>query len=164
MKSLYTFEAFSHWLNHQIEMLLFILGITMAFVVALQVYFRYGLNQSLFWSEELARYLLVWLTFLGASVGYHRQVHPGIDIVYRALPALGKRIAAIVVHLICIVLFIVMILYGIQFAAFVRFQITPALNLPKWIVCSIVPISGAIMMFHATVFLMNEIRGKTSDR
>jgi TRAP-type C4-dicarboxylate transport system permease small subunit len=57
-----------------------------------------------------------------------------------------------------------MILYGVQFAAFVRFQITPALNLPKWIVYSVVPISGAIMMLHAAAFLITEIRGKIRDR
>ena len=67
--------------NTWVERSLAILGITMAAVIILQVIFRYVLNHSLFWSEELARYLLVWLTFLGASSAYYRKVHPGIDLL-----------------------------------------------------------------------------------
>ncbi len=88
---MYTLERFSRSLNHWIEYLLFGLGFTMAIVVAVQVFFRYVLNQSLFWSEELARFLLVWLTFFGASVAYYRQANPGIDFLYsRMSPSIRK--------------------------------------------------------------------------
>ena len=75
-------ERLSRKINFWVEYLLFGLGFAMAALVAVQVFFRYVLNHSLFWSEELARYFLVWLTFLGASVAYYRKVHPGIDIFY----------------------------------------------------------------------------------
>lgn len=58
-------ERISRSVNHWVEYVLFGLGFTMSVVVAVQVFFRYALNHSLFWSEELARYILVWLTFLG---------------------------------------------------------------------------------------------------
>ncbi|OQY52256.1 MAG: C4-dicarboxylate ABC transporter permease [Desulfobacteraceae bacterium 4572_88] len=151
-------EKISDFINHWIEYLLFILGFTMAIVVAVQVFFRYALNHSLFWSEELARYLLVWLTFLGASVAYHRKVHPGVDILYARMPALLRRLSSIAVHLVSMGLFGVMVFYGCQFAYFVRLQISPALYLPKWIVFSIIPVSGLILMFHGLNFLSYEIR------
>ena len=151
-------EKISDFINHWIEYFLFILGFTMAIVVAVQVFFRYALNHSLFWSEELARYLLVWLTFLGASVAYHRKVHPGVDILYARMPALLRRFSSIAVHLVSMGLFGVMVFYGCQFAYFVRLQISPALYLPKWIVFSIIPISGLILMLHGLNFLSDEIR------
>jgi TRAP-type C4-dicarboxylate transport system permease small subunit len=153
-------ERISRSVNHWVEYVLFGLGFAMSVVVAVQVFFRYALNHSLFWSEELARYLLVWLTFLGASVAYRRNIHPGIDIFYVRMPTSIQRRISIFIHFISMILFGVMIFYGVQFSYFVRFQISPALYLPKWIVFSIVPLSGIIFMIHGVTFLVNEIKGK----
>ncbi|OQY51763.1 MAG: C4-dicarboxylate ABC transporter permease [Desulfobacteraceae bacterium 4572_89] len=157
------FKKTSFLLNQWIEYLLFSLGFTMTLLVAVQVFCRYVLNQSLFWSEELARFLLVWLTFLGASCAYYRRANPGVDFLYVKMPFLLKKISSIMTHLVSMGLFFVMIVYGYQFAYFVRLQISPALQIPKWIVLSIIPISGAILMFHAATFLLEELKENSDD-
>ena len=135
----------------------------MAFIVALQVFFRYVLNQSLFWSEELARYLLVWLTFLGATAAYRRHAHPGVDFLYQYLPAAYQKILRMITHLASIGLFLVMTIYGYQFAYFVRLQISPALNLPKWIILGIIPVCGLIFLLHAIAFGLCALFGSDHD-
>lgn len=157
-------EKVSRSINRWIEPLLFGLGLSMALIVVVQVFFRYVLNHSLFWSEELARYLLVWLTFLGASVAYRRELHPGIDVLVVRLPTFIQKVVAVCVHILSITLFGVMILFGIKFAYFVRSQISPALHLPKWIIFSIIPVSGLILMIHGVAFLLDEIKGADRDR
>jgi TRAP-type C4-dicarboxylate transport system permease small subunit len=157
-------DTLSHRLNTGVEYLLFGLGLSMSLIVAVQVFFRYVLNSSLFWSEELARFMLVWLTFLGASAAYRRRVHPGVDVLYRRMPPWLKRTSAVLIHLVSIGLFCVMILYGYRFAHFVRFQISPALYLPKWIVFSIIPVSGGILTLHGLAFLLGELAGTDHDR
>ncbi len=156
-------EKISRFINYWVEYLLFGFGLSMALIVAVQVFCRYVLNQSLFWSEELARYLLVWLTFLGASVAYYRKAHPGIDVVSSQMPESVKKIAALCVHLVSMALFGIMIFHGFKFSYFVRLQITPALSIPKWIIFSIIPISGLILMLHGLVFLIDELQGNTHD-
>ena len=156
-------ERLSRSINHWAECSLFGLGFTMSIIVAVQVFCRYALNHSLFWSEELARYLLVWLTFLGASVAYRRGIHPGIDLVHVHMPASLQRISAIFIHVISMVLFGVMIFFGVKFSYFVRLQISPALYLPKWIIFSIIPVSGLIFMVHGVTFLLGEIQGRDHD-
>lgn len=153
----------SRAINTWIEYSLFGLGLSMSIIVAVQVFCRYVLNHSLFWSEELARYLLVWLTFLGASVAYYRHVHPGIDVIYTRMPNTIRKATAIAVHLISMTLFGIMIIFGIKFAYFVRLQISPALYLPKWLVFTIIPTSGAILMLHSLTFFLDEIKGKGRD-
>ncbi len=156
-------ERTSSQINQWIEYLLFGLGFTMTLIVAVQVFFRYVLNHSLFWSEELARFLLVWLTFLGASCAYYRKVNPGVDFLYAKLPPLMQKISAVLTHLASIALFAVMIVYGYQFAYFVRLQISPALQMPKWIILSIIPISGLILMIHAVTFFIAELKRDSHD-
>jgi TRAP-type C4-dicarboxylate transport system permease small subunit len=147
-------ERTSLLINQWIEYMLFGLGFTMTLIVAVQVFFRYVLNHSLFWSEELARFILVWLTFLGASCAYYRKVNPGVDFLYAKLSPLFKKISSMLTHLASMALFGVMIVYGFQFAWFVRLQISPALQTPKWIILSIIPISGLILMIHAVTFFI----------
>lgn len=157
-------DRLSRVTNRWIEFVLFGLGAAMAVIVAVQVFSRYVLNHSLFWSEELARYILVWLTFLGASVAYRRNIHPAVDIFYAMLDAPKKKIATIFIHLVSIVFFGIMIIFGCQFASFVKLQISPALSLPKWTILSIIPLSGMVMMIHGLAFLLAEITGGRRDR
>ncbi|OEU66360.1 MAG: C4-dicarboxylate ABC transporter permease [Desulfobacterales bacterium PC51MH44] len=160
---MYALEKLSRSINNWVEFLLFGLGFSMSVIIAVQVFCRYVLNHSLFWSEELARYLLVWLTFLGASVAYYRNVHPGIDVIYARMPNSIQKITAITVHLVSMTLFGIMIIFGTKFSYFVRLQISPALNLPKWLIFTIIPISGLILMLHSLTFFLNELKGKGRD-
>lgn len=146
-------EPLSNTLNRWVEALLVGLGVAMTAVVALQVFFRYGLNHSLFWSEEVARLLLVWMSFLGASVVYRRRAHPGLDVMTRRLSPNIRTRLEILVHVASLLLFGVMIVYGIRFSWFVRFQITPALSMPKWIAIAGIPLSGMILVVHDLAFL-----------
>lgn len=153
----------SRTVNKWIEYLVSGLGLSMSIIVAVQVFCRYVLNHSLFWSEELARFLLVWLTFLGASVAYYRGVHPGIDVIYTRMPDAIRKVAAITVHLLSMILFAIMIIFGIKFSYFIRHQISPALYLPKWLVFTIIPLSGSVLMLHSLIFFLDEIKGKSRD-
>ncbi len=150
-------------LNSAIEYLLSGLGLAMSLVLGLQVFCRYVLNHSLFWSEELARAMLVWLTFLGATVAWYRQLHPGIDALTSRLSRRGRRLSRLFMQVMAMALFSVMIIAGCRFAWFVRHQLSPALGLPRWIVPSIIPASGLVLLLH-TVNLFLATRGEHNDR
>jgi TRAP-type C4-dicarboxylate transport system permease small subunit len=158
-----TFARFNAGLARAVDMSLSALGITMAVIVALEVFCRYILNHSLFWAEELARYILVWLTFLGATAAYWRKAHPGIDILSAKMRPGLLRTNAVFVHCVSLCLFLVMVYYGIDFSYFVRLQITPALSLPKWIIFAIIPVSGLIFVCHCILFLFQELTGAHRD-
>lgn len=158
------FARINAWVNRGTEVLLAGLGIAMAVVVAVQVVCRYLFNHSLFWSEEVARYLLVWLTFLGAAAAYYRHAHPGIDVLSAWLGPRWSRVKALAVHLVCLAFFVVMIWQGAIFSHFVRQQISPALALPMWLVVLIIPVAGIILACHCLLFLCRELQGERDDR
>lgn len=156
-------RTLSRQVNRSVEWCLFGLGLGMVVVVAAQVFCRYVLNHSLFWSEELARYLLVWLTFLGATVAYHRGVHPSIDMLHTRVGPAAARAMTVAGYLAALLFFGVLTVYGLQFAHFVRAQISPALQIPKWTVMVILPVSGTILCLHTVERLIAALRGIPRD-
>jgi TRAP-type C4-dicarboxylate transport system permease small subunit len=82
----------------------------MVLMVLGNVILRYGFNSGITVSEELSRFLFVWLTFLGAVVGLREGAHLGVDTLVRKLPLLGRRLcfaASEGLMLVCCVLFFV---------------------------------------------------------
>ena len=153
-------EKLCRQINRIIEYLLFGFGFSMALLVAIQVFCRYILNSSLFWSEELARYMLVWLSFFGATVAYYRNLHPGVDTITSRLSASKQRITQLLVHAITIILGVIMVISGSQFAWFIRMQVSPALSMPKWIILIIIPLSGSLFCVYALLFLLKTLQEK----
>jgi TRAP-type C4-dicarboxylate transport system permease small subunit len=134
----------------------------MAILVAVQVFCRYILNSSLFWSEELARYMLVWLSFFGATVAYYRNLHPGVDALTSRLSAARQRMSQLLVHITTMGLALIMVISGTQFAWFVRMQISPALSINKWIILIVIPLSGTLLFFYALAFFLKTLQQESA--
>src|SRR5262249_43002413 len=77
----------------------------LAFVVFYQVFTRYVLNDAAGWTEEIARYLLIAMTFLGGAMAVRRNTHIQVDFVYRFLPRAGGRALALFVDAVRIAFF-----------------------------------------------------------
>lgn len=74
--------------------------IIMVLVVFGNVVMRYGFNSGIAVSEELSRWLFLWLIFLGASIAVHEQAHMGTDMVMEKLPPKWQRLGAVIAQLL----------------------------------------------------------------
>ena len=72
----------------------------MVFMVFGNVVLRYGFNSGITVSEEVSRWLFVWMTFLGGIVAVHEHGHLGTDMLVSRLPAWGKKACLVAVHLL----------------------------------------------------------------
>ena len=72
--------------HHFEDWVAFIIFWTLAIIVFLQFFTRYVLNNSLSWTEEIARYLLMWITFIGAAVAMRRGTHIAVEVALLFLP------------------------------------------------------------------------------
>ena len=114
-------------------------------VVLLQVFFRYVFNYPLAWSEELSRFLLVWVVLLGAAIGIKRKSHFSIDIVFKKFPQkVQKNLQFAIDVFLFILIFDVMVLNGVYLANLTFRQISPALHLRMSYVYSAV-LAGGIL-------------------
>ena len=106
-------------------------------VVVLGVLDRFILGLGLTWTEELARFLLVWLSMVAAIVAMRRSAHFRIEILTAKLgPGYLKGVA-----LICILICLVIAWSGLQLALKFHTQISPALGLPMSAVYAAIPVA-----------------------
>ena len=83
-------------------------------VVFTQFFTRYVLNDSASWTEEIARYLLIGVVFVGASIGVAKNNHIQVDLLYRYLPAKVGRLMALLVDLLRVLFFGAMVVLTVQ--------------------------------------------------
>ena len=125
------------------------------FTLFLQVFTRYILNDPLSWTEEVARYVYVYIVFLGSSAAISDRTHVGIDFIVRALPPRAQWLVALLVNLAILVVLVHLVWWG--YVAARRQWTLPlvVLDIPYTWVYAIVPIT-AVLMTVRTVAVMNE--------
>ena len=127
-----------------------ILAIVTILVIS-QVVFRYVIDQPLAWSEELARYLIIWLTFLGASIGIRKYGHIRVEILSRILPQTWRRILQLLIDVMIITFLAIMVWQGVYTSqTFMVFK-SSAMSLPQGYVFLSVPVGAAVMIYHIIV-------------
>ncbi|HEX7512309.1 MAG TPA: TRAP transporter small permease, partial [Candidatus Methylomirabilis sp.] len=105
-------EAISRRLNELAEWATALLLAAMTLITGLAIAGRFVFSYSLFWSDELTRFLLIWISFLGMSVGVRRGAHPGIDSLVRGLSPRTARIVFSSAAVLSLLFFAVMVIYG----------------------------------------------------
>lgn len=132
----------------------------MTVVVFLQVVCRYFLVQPLHWSEELARYLFVWIALLGAALGVHRHAHFGMDFFFRMLPERWRRFLGLFIYGLMELVVVVLLVQGTGLVRKTAEQLSPAMEIPMGWAYACLPVGAALMGFHLLVIILHEIGAK----
>ncbi len=142
-------EIISQRLNRLAEWVMALLLAAMTLLVGVQVAGRFVFSYSIFWSDELARFLLVWIAFLGISIGARRAAHPGVDTLVRALPPRWARAASTLTLLLSLAFFSIMTGFGGILVLHTWPQYSTSLGIRMGIPYLAVPVAGALMILHA---------------
>jgi TRAP-type C4-dicarboxylate transport system permease small subunit len=136
-------------LNRAIEFLLILIFSLLVLDVLWQVFGRYVLNQSFSFTEEFARFALIWLTILGAAYLNGRQEHLSMDY-WLSPTARAKRLKVIELFML-VFAFIVMVIGGgnLVYTTLRLGQLSAAMQVPLGLVYAIVPVSGLLIMFFS---------------
>jgi TRAP-type C4-dicarboxylate transport system permease small subunit len=135
---------------------LIILVAVMTVVVFLQVVYRYVLTQPLHWSEELARYLFVWLSILGATLGLQKRGHFGLDFFYRMFPDKGRRFLQFLIYLLMGSVILVILVQGIKLVQITVLQESPAMGISMGWAYACLPVAAALMTIHLLVIFLKD--------
>ena len=119
----------------------------MAMMVFANVALRFLTDESILWVEEVSRYLMIWLTFLGAGLVMRYGGHIGIDTLQDSFPRHAVLVRWIVV-LLLLGFFGFMVWIGSRYAMLTWEQTTPVLQIPVGIVYLAMPVGFGLLIVH----------------
>ncbi|CCN46503.1 putative TRAP-type C4-dicarboxylate transport system, small permease component [Vibrio nigripulchritudo MADA3029] len=133
----------------------------LVFCVVWQVLSRYVIGKPSTITDELARYLFMWVALIGAAYTTGLKRHLAIDLLTMKLQGKRKLINEIVIQIaIALFSYVVLVHGGLQLAlkTLATGQVTPALGLKMGYIYFCLPISGVLMIFYSVVFASDRIR------
>ena len=142
------FELFCKRLNQGTELTVALLLAATIVVTLLQVVFRYGVDSSLSWSEELARYLFIWLIFLGSACAVRRGQHMAVDTLVLLAPLSLRRPLKMLVLAVSSCFFGVVLYTGLLLTQNALYQTSAALEISVAAVYIAAPIGAILALIH----------------
>lgn len=145
--------------NRILKFILIFLLFASLVILSLEVLSRFILNIPLRWTAELARYFMIWMTFIGAAVAirYGRLIK--LEIITIKMPQVPLKIIRIIAGIIALSFYIILIIYGVNVLEKVESQHSPALQISMAIQYSAIPIGAFFMIFNTIASILDPSEG-----
>ncbi len=132
------------YFRQSVEALAVLTLVFFTLLVLIQVFSRYVLNQSIFWSEEIVRYGLIWSVMLGTGLCTYREAHLRIELLELVLGPHGRWALSVICDLLLLAFAVILCWQGIVLIQRTLMQSTAVAGLPMWVVYSAMPV-GALL-------------------
>ena len=142
-----------HGLDAIIQPVVFAGMVALIGVITLQVISRV-LFSAVGWTEEVARFLMVWITFLAATLAFQRGRHIAVTFAVDALPGRLRQAARVVAVLSVIAFMVALVVIGYRYMQVQSFQKSASMRLSMTYVYAVIPLSAAVMCWYALVDLL----------
>lgn len=129
--------------------------------VVWQVFSRYILNAPSTFTDELARFLLIWVSLLGAAYFSGKNMHIAINVLPERLSPTNQRKLNILIRIFIIAFVLCVLVIGggvLVYYTYTYRQITPTLQIPMALVYLIGPISGLLIIFYKVSDILNILK------
>jgi TRAP-type C4-dicarboxylate transport system permease small subunit len=150
-------DTFVSRISFVMEKLLMAMMFAIVATVTWQVFSRFILADPSSFTEELSRYLLIWIGILGAAYAYKTKAHLGLDLFVEKMATANKKVALVIIELVVITFALtVMIIGGFSLVSITLElkQTSAALGVQVGFVYSVIPLSGLLII----LFSINNLR------
>ena len=134
-----------------------VLATALFLIVVAAIIARYGFGQAVSWTEEVPRYLLIWISFLAASVGVLHRDHVGFDVLFNALPKPARRVLGVTLSVMIFGFGWIVLRYGITFVQDFGSDLMETIPYTNYWYYPAMPISGFLIMVFAFKLIVDEI-------
>ena len=132
-------------------------------IVFAGVFFRYFLHIGLGWTEEAARYLQIWMTFVGATIAVKRWSHFQLMLINERIPQRWRRATRVFALAVVMALAMVMIINGAEITEISWEQTSPIMSWSFGYLYLVVPVSGVLILGFAIRHLVDALRGEVAE-
>lgn len=151
------YSAFLDRLDKVLLVILAILSAAMILVILYQVVLRYCFSAANVWAEELARFMFVWVTMLGASVAIRRNVHLRVDLVVDFLKPRPRFILQIITYTMILLFLIYLCRLGVDLMGRTMINKSAGLRIPMAYPYAAIPLGGAFMILSCIEFIAKKV-------
>ncbi len=136
----------------------------MAIVVFIQFFSRYVLNDSAAWTEEIARYQLMWVTFIGGAIVVRRKTNIGVEVMMQKLSEGPQRLLRFVIDFISLGFIALLAYFSITITERMGIQRMTVIDVSMSVVYAGIAFGCFLMLWRALqVFIANARRGWRAD-
>ena len=154
-------QAFEHRFMAVNRWLLILILAAMSVIIFANVGLRYLTSQSIEWAEEVARHMMIWLTFLGCGPVLRYGGHIAVENLQDALPpALARGLRALIA-LLLLAFFGFFLWFGIEYMDRTQYQITPATQISVAFIYASLPIGAAMSIVHMLLIIKGYVMNRT---
>jgi TRAP-type C4-dicarboxylate transport system permease small subunit len=130
-------------------------------IIIFQVASRYFLHYPLPWSEELSRYIIIYVVVFGSAIAIRHQKLIAVDFLLGILPERKKKILTVFILVISIVFFCILLYKGFDVVMQVSTQKSPSLQIPMSIPYASIPLGALLMILNSIVVILETVKGGT---
>ena len=141
------------------EYLVMFLMLVMIITAFAQVIFRFVIQMSLDWSEELARYAFLWCMFISAGMAVKHRRHIKVEFIMEMLPKKVRVGLEIISDLIWMAFCLLLVKDGIGLLEFVKTQVSPSMEVPFKYIYTSLPVGAALMFLRLLQQMVRRFRG-----
>lgn len=136
-----------------------ILIVLFTILLVVNVTLRYGLNSPLYFAEELAVYILIWMAFLAISVSLHENTQIRLTLLTDILPAKGRKAVLLVIDALVAAMLAVILWHAVAWinSPSVEFELAITLGMGKTPFFAIIPVFCASALFHSVARLSLQV-------
>lgn len=142
--------------NKTLEIALIAISSILVLDVLWQVFSRYVLSSPSSFTDELAGYLLIWVSLLGAAYVAGKKEHLAIDILLQKSGAKRKKVLEIIIQCIILAFALTVMVVGGTWLVYTRFVLgvkSAAIQIPLGYVYTVLPLSGLIIVYYSSIHL-----------
>ncbi len=146
------------FINRAIDAITMGFVVIMVVIIFLQIASRAVLGSSFPWTEEAARFLMIWVIYLGAGIAFKYGAHISIESFVPKFPLGLQKLAYVLIGLIAVSFFVILFFTGLEISSKTMVQRSPALGLPMGYVYYVMPISAVLQLLNIVDVTVNYLK------